>query len=369
MTTLPFRADQVGSLLRPPELLAARKDVADGKIDAAALRAIEDKHILDAIRLQEEIGFEAVTDGEYRRRNYYVDFYERGLGGVSVNLAGGSGWDYQDRTGHRVQASLPVVTQRLRWTKPIHVADWCFVAEHTKAMAKLTIPSPVVLHFFGGRENISREAYPDLDIFWADVVDAFRKELRALYDAGCRYVQMDETSVAKFSDPHIQGTLKQRGDEWRDLLPLYTEVINAAIAEAPRDMFIAMHSCRGNNQGHWQAAGGYELVADTLFNKIAMPCYFLEYDSPRAGDFTPLKFLPTGKHVVLGLISTKNPELESIDSLTARLDEASRFVDLAQVSISPQCGFASSTGGNKLTFEQQTAKLRRVVEVAARVWG
>ncbi len=365
----PFRADVVGSLLRPPEIHKGRDDLQAGRISAAELRVIEDKAIRDIVALQEKVGLKVVTDGEFRRRNYYVDFYERGLGGVTVDLRGAKGWDYTDKTGHKVQASLPLVNGPLKWTRPIHAEEFRLLAGMTRVMPKITIPSPVVLHYFGGMGQIQYEPYQNLDRFWADVVDAFHKELQTLYDAGCRYVQMDETSVAKFGDPAIQASLKKRGDDWQDLLKVYTEVINRSLSEVPADMHVAMHSCRGNSAGHWQASGGYDLVAETLFNKINVQSYFLEYDSPRAGDFTPLRFVPKNKTIVLGLISSKDAELEPVDAVVRRVEDATKYVPLEQLAVSPQCGFASSTPGNKVTYDEQTAKLQRVVEVARKIWG
>jgi 5-methyltetrahydropteroyltriglutamate--homocysteine methyltransferase len=234
----------------------------------------------------------------------------------------------------------------------------------------MTIPSPTILHLRAGREHISREAYPDLDLFWADVVDAFRNELAALYEAGCRYVQIDETTLASLSDTSSWTYLERRGDDGRKLLlETYPEIMNAAFAGRPAGLHLAMHICRGNNQSHWSAEGGYDLVADTLFNKIAVDSYFLEYDTPRAGTFEPLRLVPKHKTVVLGLVSSKFPELEPAELLKMRIDEAAKYIDLDQLSISPQCGFASTAPGNKVTVEDEAAKIRLCVEVAREVWG
>jgi 5-methyltetrahydropteroyltriglutamate--homocysteine methyltransferase len=237
-------------------------------------------------------------------------------------------------------------------------------------MPKITIPSPTIIHFRAGRENISKGAYPDIDLFWDDIVDAFHQELKALAAAGCRYVQIDETTLASLSDPRIREPLRKRGDDARTLLlDTYPTVINRALAGRPATLHLAMHICRGNNQSHWSAEGGYDLMADTLFNKIDVDSYFLEYDTPRAGSFEPLRLVPKNKTVVLGLVSSKFPELESKDSLKRRIDEAAKFIALDQLSISPQCGFASTAPGNKISAAVQRAKLELVVEVAREVWG
>jgi len=235
---------------------------------------------------------------------------------------------------------------------------------------KITIPSPTIIHFRAGRENISKDAYPDIELFWDDIVDAFQKELKVLAEAGCGYVQIDETTLASLSDPRIREPLKRRGDDARTLLlETYPSVMNRAFAGRPKSLQLSMHICRGNNQSHWSAEGGYDLVADTLFNKIDVDSYFLEYDTPRAGTFEPLRFVPKDKTVVLGLVSSKFPELESKDSLKRRIDEASRFIGLEQLSISPQCGFASTAPGNRISASDQRSKLELVVEVAREVWG
>lgn len=365
----PFRADVVGSLLRPPHLKVAREEAAAGRITPEALRAVEDAAIRDVVALQEACGLKVVTDGEYRRRTYFADFYERGLGGVTLKLrASATPWDYTNDKGETIRATAPHIHDRVRWTAPIHAEDFRALASVTKVMPKVTIPSPMVLHYFGGREGISRTAYPDLDLFWSDIVDAFRREIGALYEAGCRYVQIDETAVAKFGDPKIQAVLASRGDDWRDLLKLYTSVLNAVVADKPAGMHIALHSCRGNSAGHWQAQGGYDLVAETVFGTFNVDSFFLEYDSPRAGDFSPLRFVPKDKTVVLGLISTKSPVLEAMDVLEARVAAATAYIDHDQLCISPQCGFASSMVGNDISWEEQEAKLRLVVAAAAKFW-
>lgn len=367
----PFRADHVGSFLRPPELLKAHQEHAAGAISDAQLRAIEEQSIRKVVAFQEEVGLQSITDGEYRRQVFYGDFYCRGLGGASIDMATLSKeWAFVDREGHKIAVPTPTVHGRLKWQKPIHVEDFKFISSLTSRMPKITMPSPTILHFRGGREHISRDAYPNLDLFWEDVVDAFHKELKALAEAGCRYVQIDETTLASLSDKRNWDVLRKRGDDGRKLLlEFYPEIMNKAFAGRPSTLHLAMHICRGNNQSAWSAEGGYDLVADTLFNKINVDSYFLEYDTPRAGSFEPLRFVPKNKTVVLGLVSSKFPELEPKDMLKRRIEEASKFIGLDQLSISPQCGFASTAPGNKVTVEDEAAKLRLVIEVAREVWG
>jgi 5-methyltetrahydropteroyltriglutamate--homocysteine methyltransferase len=368
----PYRADHVGSLLRPPELLKGRADHAAGRVSASELRAIEDASIRKAIAFQEEIGLQSITDGEYRREVFYADFYCRGLGGVTVEAAPSSIAEayFVDREGHKLAVPAPRVNSRMRWRDAIHVDDFNFIRSATSRTVKLTIPSPTIIRFRAGRANISKEAYPDLDLFWEDIVDGFHKELKALADAGCRYVQIDETTLASLSDTRSWELMRRRGDDGRKLLlETYPAIINRALAGRPASLHVAMHMCRGNNQSHWTAEGGYDLIAETLFNTINVDSYFLEYDTPRAGTFEPLRFVPKHKTVVLGLVSSKFPELESKDLLKRRIDDAARHIDIDQLSLSPQCGFASTAPGNRITQDDQRAKLRFVVEVAKEVWS
>jgi len=366
----PFRADHVGSFLRPPQLLSARADREAGKISAADLRAIEDDAIRDVVRFQESLGLQSITDGEYRRAVFYMGFYG-GLGGVSATYdTSGQEFTFVDRQGHKLPLIIPTVEARLKWRTSIHAAEFKFLRSLTSRTPKMTIPSPTILHLRSGREHISREAYPDLDLFWADIVDAFRSELAALFEAGCRYVQIDETTLASLSDTSSWTYLERRGDDGRKLLlETYPEIMNAAFAGRPAGLHLAMHICRGNNQSHWSAEGGYDLVADTLFNKINVDSYFLEYDTPRAGTFEALRLVPKHKTVVLGLVTSKFPELELKELLKMRIDEAAKYIDLDQLAISPQCGFASTAPGNKVTVEDEAAKIRLCVEVAREVWG
>jgi 5-methyltetrahydropteroyltriglutamate--homocysteine methyltransferase len=364
-TRPPFRADHVGSLLRPPELRAARADRAAGRIDTAALRAVEDRCIAAAIGKQESLGLRAATDGEYRRSYWHFDFLA-GLDGVEM-------YEPEQKVqfhGATLQHALRV-TGPIAWRDPVFIDDFRFTAAHTHgAVAKQTIPSPSVLHFRGGRRAIDAHTYPDLDRFFADLGRAYRGAVRAFAEAGCRYLQLDEVNIAYLCDPEQIAALKARGDYVDNLLDRYADLINTAIADRPSDMTVSIHLCRGNFRSTWIASGGYEPVAETLFNRIDADAYFMEYDSDRAGGFEPLRFVPRGhKVVVLGLVTSKTGALESKDELKRRIEQASRYLPLEQLALSPQCGFASTEEGNLLTEDQQWAKLALCVEVAREVWG
>jgi len=363
----PFRADHVGSFLRPQALLQAREQRQAGTLSAAQLRTVEDAAIRDVVRFQEDIGLQGITDGEYRRTYFHIDFLEQ-LDGVQTS--GGIQVSFRKADG-TVDFSPPVmsVTGRIRHARPIQLADFQFLKSVTTRMPKVTIPSPTMLHFRGGRGAISREAYPDLEAFYEDVAAAYRAELRALGDAGCRYVQMDDTNLAYLCDEKMREGARQRGDDPDELPRRYARLINAAIAERPADMRTAVHLCRGNFKSAWAAEGGYEPVAEVLFNELAVDAFFLEYDDARSGDFAPLRHVPKGKTVVLGLVSTKLGALESKDDIKRRIDEAARHVPLEQLALSPQCGFSSTVHGNDIAVEMQRAKLRLCVEVATEVWG
>ncbi|MGH7933410.1 MAG: 5-methyltetrahydropteroyltriglutamate--homocysteine S-methyltransferase [Candidatus Binataceae bacterium] len=365
----PFRAEHIGSLLRPPELQKARADQSAGKISAAELSKVQDESIRKAVKLQEDAGLQSITDGEFRRDVFYTDFFCRGLGGVTV-YEESEQMAFVDNEGRKVSVPLIKVTARMRWSAPIHVDDFRFVSALTSHTPKITMPTPNTIQFAAGRGNISKEAYPDIDQAIEDVVDAYHKELRALSEAGCRYVQIDEVPLAMLCDERTRGQMRQRGEDPEKLIhESFPAVINRALAGRPKSMRIGMHLCRGNNQSGWLTEGGYDPIADTLFNKINVDCYFLEYDSPRAGNFEPLRLLPKHKTAVLGLVSSKLGQAESKDVLKRRIDEAAKYVDLDRLAISPQCGFASTAPGNRLTAEQQAAKLRLVVDVAREVWG
>jgi 5-methyltetrahydropteroyltriglutamate--homocysteine methyltransferase len=364
----PFRAEHIGSLLRPAKLLRERARFARGEIDAAELGRAEDEAIADAIRMQERIGYKFVTDGEFRRRSYHSFFYGA-LGQLRIDTIGGAEAVGADGEGGRGAQPVAIIGSRLQWTHPINAADASFLKKHSQRLPKITIPGPCALHFRGGDAAVTASAYRDVDQFWSDIVAAFTRELQALAPAGCRYVQIDETAFAKFGDPQVQAALAARGDDWSALIDKYIEVTNGVLAAAPQEMHIGMHLCRGNRGGHWHAEGSYEEVAERLFNALAIKFYFLEYDTPRAGSFTPLRFLPKHKSVVLGLVSTKVPELEDAAVLKRRLEQATQFVALDRLAVSPQCGFASLDTGNPLTVEAQNRKLELVCGLARDIWG
>jgi 5-methyltetrahydropteroyltriglutamate--homocysteine methyltransferase len=365
----PFRADQVGSLLRPSDLKKARQDRAAEKITAQELQGFEDAAIRRVVAQQEQVGLQSITDGEFRREDFYTDFFVRGLGGVEVRMESSAAY-FIDHEGRKIPVPWAQVVSRMRWRAPIYADHFRFLQSITKRTPKVTVPSPIILHFTSGSAAIPKNAYPDMDLFWADIVDAYQKEMKSLYDAGCRYLQVDDPPMATLCNEKFQNMVKARGDDPRYLLnDLYPEVINRAFANRPPGLHLAMHLCRGNNQSGWFTEGGYDPIAEVLFNKINVDSYFLEYETARAGTFEPLRFVPKHKTVVLGLVSSKLPALESKDLLKRRIDEAARYIDLDQLSLSPQCGFASSTEGNRMTEEQQMAKLRLVVEVANEVWG
>ncbi len=362
----PFRADHVGSLLRPRELAAARAHRKAGSLSAEGLRATEDRCIEAAIRKQEEIGLRAATDGEYRRAFWHYDFVA-GLDGVEL---------YEPEQKIQFKGGLPLplmlrVVGKLRWNKPVMVDDYRFVAGHVKtAMAKMTIPSPSVVHFRGGRQAIDPKTYPDMDGFFADLGEAYSKAVAAFGAAGCKYLQLDEVNIAYLCDPEQIAGLKARGEHVENLLSIYAGMLNRAIEAKPAGMTISMHLCRGNFRSHWVASGGYEPVAEVLFNQINSDAYFMEYDTERAGGFEPLRFVPRGnKIVVLGLVTSKSGMLETKDELKRRIDEAAKYLPLEQLALSPQCGFASTEEGNTLTEDEQWAKLRLCVDVAREVWG
>ena len=363
----PFRADHVGSLLRPQALLQAREQFKQGQISAEALRAVEDEAIRGAVKLQESVGLRSVTDGEFRRTYFHVDFLTQ-LEGVVEK--GGIPVKFHKANGE-VDYAPPVmqVTQKVRHVKPIQRRDFEFLKSVTRATGKVTIPSPTMLHFRGGRSAISREAYPELEQFYADVAAAYADELESLADAGCTYVQLDDTNLAYLCDARQREGAKQRGDDPDELPRTYAKLINAAIAKRPKGMTICVHLCRGNFRSSWAAEGGYEPVARVLFNELNVDGYFLEYDDARSGDFGPLRHVPKNKTVVLGIVSTKLGTLESKDEVKRRIDEAGKYLDLNQACLSPQCGFSSTVHGNDLAVEMQSAKLRLVTDVARDVWG
>ena len=368
----PFRADQVGSLLRPAELKTARDSHAKGDISAEALGEIEDRLILDAVRKQEAVGLRAVTDGDFRRGSWSGDFLGR-IGGVALPGPPSERVQEDVPAGEVMrdwQPPAPRTTARLTWPEDgIQRQSFGFLAAATTRTAKVCIPSPSMLHFRGGRGGVDAGAYPDMDGFFADVAAIWRAEIADLAAQGCRYVQLDDTNLAYLCDPRMRERARELGEDPDALPAKYARLINDSIAARPSDMAITIHLCRGNSVSRGMAEGGYEPVAEVLFNEIAVDGFFLEYDSDRAGDFRPLRFVPPGKRVVLGLITSKFGELESADDLKGRIDQAAGFVPLDQLCLSPQCGFASHTAGNILSEDQQWAKLALAVEIARDIWG
>jgi len=365
-TQPPFRADHVGSFLRPPELLALREKVAKGEATQAQLQALEDKAIRDVAKMQEGLGLQAITDGEFRRDGFHTDFLNK-IGGMEFKMIPP---EERARVGSIGGPFIAAVEGRL--TRPsggMEVENYKFLASCTKETAKITIPSPTMLHFRGGRKAISETAYPDIDEFFADVAKLYRDEIKALAAAGCRYVQYDDTNLAYLCDPALREQAKARGDDPDKLPHTYAKLINDSIKDRPKDMAVGVHLCRGNAQSQWFAQGGYEPVAEAMFNELDIDAFFLEYDDERSGDFRPLRFVPKGKMVVLGLITSKSGALEKGDDVAKRIDQAAKFMPLDQLCLSPQCGFASAAPGNKLSKDEQAAKIGLVVDVAHQIWG
>ncbi len=363
----PFRAEHVGSFLRPKALLDARELRRSGQIDAAALRAVEDSAIAELVQYQESLGFQSITDGEFRRRHFHTDFLLQ-LDGVEEK--GGLATKFHTATGE-VDFAPPVmvVNGRVLHAHSIEVANYQYLRGLTARTPRITIPSPTMLHFRGGRDGISKTVYPDLEPFFADVVTAYQEEVRQLGAAGLRYLQLDDTNLAYLCDPAQRERAIARGQDPNALPRDYAKLINASLASKPADMTTAIHLCRGNYRSSWAAEGGYEPVAEVLFNELDIDAFFLEYDDARSGDFQPLRHVPKGKTVVLGLVTTKLGELESADSIKRRIDEAAKFCPLEQLALSPQCGFASTEQGNDVSVAQQAAKMQRVMDVAKDVWG
>jgi 5-methyltetrahydropteroyltriglutamate--homocysteine methyltransferase len=370
----PFRADHVGSLLRPPELVAARERRQRGEIGADELRAIEDRCIREAVKLQESIGLRAITDGEYRRAVYHVDFLGQ-LGGIEHRRAEWGGTDamkFKGADGRPIAGQPPsmmVVAGPIRRPRPILVEHFEFLKSVTTQTPKMCVPTPGHLHLRAGRASILESVYPDLDAFWSDISAAIRAEILDLYAAGCRYVQLDETCFSMLSDPGVRAEVRARGEDPDALAPMYAGMINRIVADRPGDLTVAMHTCRGNFRSSWMAKGGYDGAAEAVFEAIDVDALFLEYDDERSGGFAPLARIPRDRKVVLGLVSSKTGKLESKDELRRRIDEASRYLPLENLGLSPQCGFASTLHGNALTHEEQRRKLELVVAVAHEVWG
>jgi 5-methyltetrahydropteroyltriglutamate--homocysteine methyltransferase len=368
-TSPPFRADHVGSLLRPRRLLQARDDLAAGKITAADLRAVEDEVIPAAIAMQEDVGLQSATDGEFRRASWHMDFIYA-LGGVS-KAAGNMAVKFHNAAGdiEFTPASIHIDGQ-LRVVDTIFADAFVFLRDHVRtAVPKLTIPSPNMVHYRGGPASVDPAVYPDMEGFWADLAAAYADEVQRLGALGCTYLQFDDTSLAYLNDPAQRAQISERGEDADHLHLRYIKQINAAVKDKPAGMAITTHMCRGNFRSSWVASGGYDFVAEALFSELDVDGFFLEYDDERSGGFEPLRFVPPGKMVVLGLVTTKRPELESKDDLKRRIDEAAKYVPLDQICLSGQCGFSSTVEGNALTYDEQVAKLRLIVETAHDIWG
>jgi 5-methyltetrahydropteroyltriglutamate--homocysteine methyltransferase len=363
-TKPPFRADMVGSLLRSKAVHDARDQKTAGTITADDLRKVEDREIAALVKKQEQIGLQAVTDGEFRRAFWHFDFLEH-LTGVEGHDSSGIQFKGVVTKGHgvRVKSKLDFPADHP------HLAHFKYLKSTTNRVAKMTIPSPSMLHYRGGKQAIDPSAYTRIEDYYADLGKTYAKAIKAFYDAGCRYLQLDDTSLSYFCDPEQRKMLTERGDNPDQLINVYRDIINAATAAKPADMVITTHTCRGNFKSTFIASGGYEPVADLVFNQINVDGYFMEWDDDRSGGFEPLRFLPKGKHVVLGLVTTKLGDIETKDNLKRRIEQAAKFAPLDQLCLSPQCGFASTEEGNVLAEDQQWAKLQLIVDVAKEVWG
>jgi 5-methyltetrahydropteroyltriglutamate--homocysteine methyltransferase len=368
--TPPYRADHVGSLLRPLVLLEARERFTNGDIDAGELRSVEDDAIRDVIRLQQDAGLRSATDGEFRRASWHMDFIYA-LDGVEKVVDQNLKVEFHNAEGTLEFAPPSLhVGSRLGVEETIFGDDFSFLKEHVDGLTpKLTIPSPSMVHYRGGRASIDESVYPDLDAFWADLTSAYAEEVRQLGELGCTYLQFDDTSLAYLNDPKQREHVREIGGDAEHQHEAYIAHINEALAGRPEGMAVTTHMCRGNFRSSWVAEGGYDFVAEALFGDLDVDGFFMEWDDARSGGFEPLRFVPKGKIVVLGLVTTKKPDLEAKDDLKRRIEEASQFVDLDQLCLSPQCGFSSTVEGNALTQDEEIAKLRLVVETAEEVWG
>src|SRR5882672_2453149 len=365
-TAPPFRADHVGSLLRPAELHEARAKARRGEMSAEALRALQDKHIREAVAMQESVGMQLVTDGEFRRDWWHIDFIH-GFDGVTLST--GDAYGDAKFKGTEEQPPFMTVKSRIRRKKPSMLEHFKFLKSVAKRTPKFTMPSPAMLHARGDRASL-KKTYPDLDEFWADLTQAYREEIADLYKAGCRYLQIDDTTIAMWGDPKVQEQFRKLGDDPKQDAAIYADAVNAAIRDVPDDMTVAIHTCRGNFKSTWLASGAYaDFVAERVFTGLDVDGFFLEYDTERAGGFEPLRYVPKGKKVVLGLVSSKIPELEKKDDLRHRIDAASKYIPLENLCLSPQCGFSSTHHGNNLTEQQEVAKLKLCIDVAREIWG
>jgi 5-methyltetrahydropteroyltriglutamate--homocysteine methyltransferase len=361
----PFRADHVGSLLRPKELRDAFRRHAQGKLGAAAFAEAQDRAIHEVVRLQEEAGLQVVTDGEFRRSSYWGRFVER-CSGFAIKPAV---FRFRDDHGHEVDFTATYASARLARTQPLAADEFAFLKQVTKATPKITMPAPSTMHFYRCTDFADPKVYADAETFFADLSAIYHQEIANLAKAGCRYIQLDEVAVAMLCDPAIRDKVSSAGQDPDRLVDLYIKAVNDCIAGAPADMVVGIHMCRGNFRGRYLSEGGYESVAERFFAGANATHFLLEYDTARAGDFKPLRFVPKGKGIVLGLVSTKTPALESIDDLRRRTSEAAKFIDLDRLGIGPQCGFASTAAGNPLTVDDERAKLHLLVEVARILWG
>ena len=364
----PFRADHVGSLLRPASLHELREKVRHGQASAAELKAAEDTAIREVVRLQEDVGMPSITDGEFRRDWWHVDFIA-GFEGVTLKSDAGDAYHGTQFKGAHAKPPTMFVTGKLRRAKPSMVPHFEFLKSIVKkGTPKFTMPSPAMLHARGDRDSM-RKVYPDEQEFWADLTRCYREEIADLYRAGCRYLQIDDTTIAMFGDAKVQEAFRSLGDDPKRDIAMYADAVNAALRDVPEDMAVAIHTCRGNFRSTWLASGSYDYVAETAFSKLDVDGFFLEYDDERSGGFEPLRYIPKGRKVVLGLVSSKVPQLEDKDALKRRIEAASKFVPFENLCISPQCGFSSTHHGNNLTVDEERAKLKLCIDMAKEVWG
>src|SRR5438270_1419075 len=369
-TQPPFRADHVRSLLRPPQLLRAREEFDQGKIDAEQLRSVEDDGIRHVGKMQRDIGPQSATDGEFRRSSWHMDFIYQ-LGGIE-RAPGNLKVEFRNEEGQIEFTPAAIhVGDKVRLDRPIFAEDFKFLESVAgqRTTPKLTSPSPSMVHYRGGRASVDPAIYPDIEGFWADLTAAYREQVRAIAELGCRYYQFDDTSLAYLNDPRQREQIAQLGEDAEHLHETYIRHLNEVLAEKPDGLTVTTHMCRGNFRSSWVAEGGYDFVAEALFGELKVDGFFLEYDDARSGGFEPLRFVPSDKLVVLGLVTTKRGELESKDELKRRIEEASKYVAIEQLCLSPQCGFSSTVDGNTVTYEQEVAKPRVIVETAAEVWG
>jgi 5-methyltetrahydropteroyltriglutamate--homocysteine methyltransferase len=364
----PFRADHVGSLLRTPQILRAREDFAAGRIPAGEKRRIEDDSVREVVRMQEELGLQGITDGEYRRASWHMDFIYQ-IGGITKARDNLKVKFHNEQGDIEFTPAALRVTGKLELEKCIFADDFAFLRSVTTRTPKLTIPSPSMVHYRGGRAAIDPNVYPDIEEFWRDLEQVYADQIEALAQLGCTYLQLDDTSLAYLNDPSQREYINQQGGDGQHQHETYIRHLNAALARKSPALRVCTHMCRGNFKSSWVAAGSYEHVADALFNQLNVDGFFLEYDDARSGGFEPLRFVPRGKFVVLGLVTTKKGALEKADDLKRRIEDAAKFVPLEQLCLSPQCGFSSTVEGNALTIDEQKAKLRLIVDVARDVWG